>query len=115
MADRTISAVQLPKTQRKLAYDYSSTLENVRTMLADGDTPGDGPFDTAGKARAAANSLLTQLGEDGKKYGARVVQQSDGFYFGLKEGRKQYTKKDAEAAADAPAATPAKPSGRKRS
>lgn len=106
-----IRAIELPATTRKLTYDYSADLDNVKAMLSDGQTPGDGPFDTQGKARAAANSLLEQLGEDGKQYGARTVQRDDGWYFGLKVGRKEYhgRKKASENAAT----TAAKTSGKK--
>lgn len=85
-----VFAIDLPKQSRKSQYDYSGDVDNIREMLANGQTPGDGPFDSTGKARSAANALLTALGDDGKEYGSRVVEREDGFYFGLKKGRKEY-------------------------
>lgn len=108
MSPGTIHAVELPKQTRKLTYDYTASLDAVKELLEAGQTPGDGPFDTQGKARAAANSLLAQLGDDGKQYGARVVQKDDGFHFGLKKGRKEY--KGRTTAEKTPAAKGAKKS-----
>lgn len=68
----TIQAVDLPKSSRSPKYDYGDALDTVREMLANGQSPGDGPFESQGKARSAANSLLDALGDEGKKYGARV-------------------------------------------
>lgn len=113
-----IRAIDLPKTARKLQYDYSADLDNIKAMLNDGQNPGDGPFDTQGKARAAANSLLEQLGEDGKQYGARTTEnpagQDPGWYFALKVGRKEYKgRATAENGKKATTATKAATGGKK--
>lgn len=107
--ERTTQNVELPATTRSLKYDYSGSLDSVKEQLAAEQTPGDGPFDTQGQARAAANSLLAQLGEDGKAFGARTVQRTDeadkdgkgGWYFGLKPGRKEYKGRKPAAEGDA--------------
>ena len=112
MALRTMTP---PSRTRQAKYSYTEDdLSGALDMVANGEFPGDGPFETAGQARSAANALTVALEEFEKgstdDVGSRVWEETDnenaednGFYFALKQGRRKYHAPREQTAPKAPA------------
>lgn len=112
-----VQEVSIPKQARERKYVYDAdALDVAVSMLNDGKAPGDGPFDSDGKARSAANALIEALGEDGSDLGTRVFEVpekgSGAWYFGLHPGRRSHTTNGDAPQADADTAPEPKPKGK---
>lgn len=90
-----------PQRTRESKYNYSpEEIEQAFNSLfpkekgKEPGSPADGPFQTTGQARSAANALILAMeaadSERGKQVGSRVWEnEPDKWYFALKVGRKQ--------------------------
>lgn len=85
-----------PSRTREAKYKYSDeeVAEAFAMLFEQEGSPADGPFETAGQARSAANALVVRMegteAERGKQVGSRVWEQEPGqWYFALKVGRKK--------------------------
>jgi hypothetical protein len=83
-----IQVMEAPSLKRKSKYGYGpDEVAAANAALGDGKTPGDGPFDTEGQARSAAQALVRALGR--ADVGTRSWEAEDGWYFIVKIGRRK--------------------------
>lgn len=84
-----ITAQSVPKFHRESKYQFTDAdVKATADMLAKGQNPGEGGYESEGTARSAGQALVNLL--DDADVGIRVFEGDDGWHFALKRGKKHY-------------------------
>lgn len=94
-----LASVQIPKNRRGSKHDFSAEeVDQALQMLEAGEHPGGGPYAKLSEARRAGIRLTEQLehfhpdNATARDVGVRSWEGQDGFYFGLRIGKRKRSK-----------------------